>query len=382
MTATSPNIIDGDSPHNAATLCTVAGKVEDYNGLQTHFGRFLQAFFPDAPDALYTLVNLRQWLTTPAAPGALRVPVSRLFPTRVQVCPPPPKEETQSTRKRKSRAVEPRPRVSRSSAPRATGCWCSPLSAEVIGALPDEMIQHDPTTTARTSRLPPPPSPRMIHCSECNRAFHWFCVRDSTPRQFATEDWQCASCTASKAVLEPGVNLDVSAEVLSAVMGSDVAKCDQLNTAWSRHCEHCKSTPSPPPPVKLQASDTWQMCFTLSVDMLCEWAIKGMQKSPSMTHSCTSCYMPTSELQAPDSTSGPQASDSEATEYAPRTWHSMVRDAEVTAGRRGKNAMHNNQAHKPLLFWEPAQSVPSPLHVLIGLGNTFLERIQVLARNA
>ena len=226
----------------------------------------------------------------------------------------------------------------------------------------------------------------MIHCTECNRAFHWFCVRDSTPRPFSTEDWQCASCTASKVVLEPGVNLDVAAEVLHDVMESDVPKCDQLNTAWSPHCEHCKSTPSPPPPVKLHAADTWQMCFTLSVDMLCEWAIKGMEMSPSMTYSCTSCYMPTSALKAPDSTSAPQVSDSdsdvEATDYGTRTWHSMVRDAEVTAGRRGKNAVFNNQAHKPLLFWEPAQSVPSPLHVLIGLGNTFLERIQVLARNA
>jgi hypothetical protein len=59
LTATSPNIIDGDSPRNAATLCTVAGKVEDYNGLQRHFGRFLQAFFPDAADASHALVDLR-----------------------------------------------------------------------------------------------------------------------------------------------------------------------------------------------------------------------------------------------------------------------------------------------------------------------------------
>ena len=349
--------------------------MEDYEGLRKHFGRYLLAFFPDATGALRTQADLQEWLETPnTGAGILRVPpVSRIFSTPVQVDAPPSPPVSVSTRSRQSRAVKPKSHVSCASSaalPPQTGCWCSDLCSNIIGALPDEMTRHEPTTTARTSKLPPPPSPLMIDCSECHRSFHWFCVRNLAPSQCSDATWTCSQCTASKAAPQPhGVKLDDTAAVVADLPDIDVAKCDQLNTAWAQHCRHCQTRPEPALPVKLKASDTWQMCFTLSVDMLCEWAIKGMQKSPSMTFSCTSCYMPTTALQQADS----EVADS----YDPRTWLSMMDDARGTASSRGKKQVVRSQLDKPLVFWEPAQSVPSPLHVLIGLGNNLLERVQV-----
>ena len=157
MTATSPFIIDGDSPQNAATLCVVEGKVEDYEGLRKHFGRYLLAFFPDATGALRTQADLQEWLETPnTGAGILRVPpVSRIFSTPVVDAPPSPPVSV-STRSRQSRAVKPKSHVSCASSaalPPQTGCWCSDLCSNIIGALPDEMSQRRPQELPSCHRL-------------------------------------------------------------------------------------------------------------------------------------------------------------------------------------------------------------------------------------
>ena len=374
LTLMSPMIIKGNSPERSLTLCLVKG--DDSNlQIKTHFGLYFEAFWPLIEDAVPE-PSMETWLDS--APTSL--PPLPTWEVEIQDDSPSPqqprknaksksrkkgKQKRRKKRIRKFRQSTTQPPLPTTTAAEAApvplqpvDCWC-PLGIFDDYKCPDERVKAQPTSTARTGRVPQL-CIQWTTCSGCRHRFHLFCVPINCP------SWRCAFCVASEAGNTAAYVISSDAQTgvltLAEVLEAAETRCDENNNAWSAPCFACtdESPESPEPPEKLKKGDKWDMCFTLCLDMMADWSVKGMPKTWSQEHPCTTCFIELKDLRMG------HAHGREHHEWGPRRWEDFK----------------NEELECVQPFFTSWQEVPSPLHLLLGFGGYFLDRLEVSARRA
>ena len=284
MTLMSPMIIKGNSPEHALTLCLVQG--EDTNELiKEHFGLYFDAFFPLIEGGV-TEPAMATWLDSTPTP----LPILPTWKVEVEHDPLEKPEPTKPTRIRKLRRCSTAPSAptttstATATATAATAahlpaqpldCWC-PEHIFGTSQCQDEWETPVPTVTAKTGAVPQP-TVQWRTCSSCRHKFHPLCV--------PSDAWRCAVCKSSEAGNTAAYAIAADAQngviTLAQVLQAGAPRCDDNNKAWSAQCFACtqQSQQSPAAPQKLKKGAKWDFCFTLCLDMMADWAVKGMPKT-------------------------------------------------------------------------------------------------------
>jgi hypothetical protein len=360
LTLLSPMIIKGNSPERSLTLCLVEGD-DSHLQIKTHFGLYFEAFWPLIEGAVPE-PSMDTWLDS--APTSL--PPLPTWEVEIEHNPPPSRKKAQQKRRKKrirkfrpSTKQQPLPTTAAAAAApqpvQLVDCWC-PHGIFHKFKCPDERVKAQPTSTAKTG-IVPQPCIQWRTCSSCRHRFHLFCVPNNSG------SWRCAVCVASEAGDTAAYVIATHAQTgvitLAAVLEAAETRCDENNNAWSATCFACtqESPESPEPPEKLKKGAKWNFCFTLCLDMMADWSVKGMPKTWSQEHPCTTCFIEKNDL-----TMG-RAHGQEHHEFGPRRWQDFKNEG--------------LECVQP--FFTSWQEVPSPLHLLLGFGGYFLERLEVSA---